>query len=200
MGEKWKQWQILFSWAPKSLRTVTAAMILKDACFLEKSYDKPRQHIKKQRQHFANKGPSSQSCGFSSSHVWMWGLDHKESWAPKKGFFSTEVLEKTLESPLDSKEIKTINSKGNWIFIGRTDAEAEAPVLWPPDANSQLIRKDSDAGKSWGQEKKRVTGDKMVSWHHWVSGHEFEQVLGVGDGQGSLVCCSRWGCKESDDT
>ena len=149
MGEKWKQWQILFSWAPKSLRTVTAAMKLKDACFLEKSYDKPRQHIKKQRQHFANKGPSSQSCGFSSSHVWMWGLDHKESWAPKKGFFSTEVLEKTLESPLDSKEIKTINSKGNWIFIGRTDAEAEAPVLWPPDANSQLIRKDSDAGKFW---------------------------------------------------
>ena len=113
MGGKWKQWQILFSWAPKSLRTVTAAMKLKDACFLEKSYDKPRQHIKKQRQHFANKGPSSQSCGFSSSHVWMWELDHKESWVPKKGFFSTEVLEKTLESPLDSKEIKPINSKGN---------------------------------------------------------------------------------------
>ena len=150
----------------------------------KKSYDKPRYHIKKQRYYFANKGPSSQSCGFPSSHVWVWELDHKESWAPKNWWFWTVVLEKTLQSTLDSKMIKLVNPKGNqsWIFIGRTDAEAETPILWLPDVKNWLIWKDPDAGKDWGQEK-GTTEDEMVGWHHWFNGHEFKQALGVGDGQ-----------------
>ena len=168
----------------------------------KKNYDQPREHIKKQRHYFADKGPSSQSCGFSSSHVQMWELDYKESWAPKNWCFWTVVLEKTLESLLDCKEIKPINPKGNQsqIFIGRTDAEAETPILWPPDVKNWLIGKDPDAGKDWMQEEKGTIEDEMVGWHHQVDGHEFEQALGVGDGQGSLVCCSPWGCKESDTT
>ena len=124
----------------------------------KKSYDKPRQHIKKQRHHFADKGQYSQSYGFSSSRVWMWELSHKEDWAPKNWCFQTVVLEKTLENPLDSKEIQPVNPKGNqpWIFFGRTDAEAEAPILWPPDVKSRLIGKDPDAEKDWGQEEKGV--------------------------------------------
>ena len=159
MGKQWKQWQTLFSWAPKSLQMVTAAMKLKDTCSLKKSYNKPRQHIKKQRYYFANKGLSSQSYGFSSSHVWMWVLDHKESWVPKNWCFWTVVLDKTLESPMNCKEIKPVNPKGNqsWIFIGRTDADAEAPILRPPDVKNWLIGKDPDAGKDWRQEEKRMT-------------------------------------------
>ena len=162
------------------------------------AYDQPRQHIKKQRHYFASKGPSSQSNGFSSSHVWMWELDHKESWTPKDWCCWTVVLEKTLECPLDCKEIQPVHPKGNqfWIFIGRTDAEA--PVLWPSDVKNGLIGKDPDAGKDWGQEDQRTTEDEMVGWHHWLNGHEFEQVPRVGDGQGSLACCSTWGCKVSD--
>ena len=112
------------------------------------------------------------------------------------------VLEKTLERPLDCKEIKLVNPKGNqpWIFIGKTDAKAETPILWPPDAKNWLIGKDPDAGKDWRQEKKGKTEDEMAGWHHQLDGHEFEQALGVGDGQGSLVCCSPQGCKESDMT
>jgi len=134
----------------------------------KESYDKPRQQITKQRNHFADKGPSSQSYGFSGSFVGMWELDHQEGWAPKNWCFQTMVLEKTLESLLDSKEIKPVNSEGNqpWIFIGRIDAEAEAPILWPPDAKSQLIGKDRDAGKDWGQEEKGATEDDMVGWYH----------------------------------
>ena len=111
------------------------------------------------------------------------------------------VLEKTVESPLDCKGIKPVNPKGNqsWIFIGRTDAETDAPICWPPDTNSRLIRKDPEAGKDWSQEK-GMTEDKMVGWHHWFSGHEFEQALGNGEGQGSLACCTPWGHKESDTT
>ena len=132
-------------------------------------------YIKKQRHSFANKGPSSQGYGFSSSHVWMWELDYKESWEPKNWCFWTVVLEKTLESPLDCKEIQPVHPKGNqlWIFIRRTDAEAETPILWPPDAN-WLIWKDSDAGKDWRQEKKGTTDDEMVGWHHRLNGHESE--------------------------
>ena len=135
-----------------------------DACSLKKSYDKHKKMIKKQKHHFANKGPYSQSYGFSSSHVWMWELDNKEGWAVKNWCFQTVVLEKTLESSLECKEIKPVNPKGNqpWIFIGRTDAEAEAPVLQPPDMKSQLIGKDLDARKDWEQEEKRVTEDEMV--------------------------------------
>ena len=168
----------------------------------KKSYDQSRQHIKKQRCYFANKGPSSQSYGFSSSHVWILDLDYKESWALKNWCFWTVVLEKTLESPLDCKEIQLVHSKGNqsWIFIGRTDADAETPILWPSNAKNWLIGKDSDAGKDWRQEKMGTTRDEMVGWHHWLNGHEFEQALGIGDGQGSLACCSPWGRKESDTT
>ena len=124
----------------------------------------------------------------------MWEMDHKEGWALKKWFFWTAVLEKTIESPLDSKEIKPFNPKGNqpWMFIGRTDAEAKAPILWSPDVNSQLIGKNPDAGKDWGQKEKVVTEDEMVGWHHCLNGHESEQSQGDGEGQGSLVCCSSW--------
>ena len=141
--------------------------------------------------------PYSQSYGFSSSHVRIWELDHKESWALKHWCFWTVVLEKSLESPLGCKEIKPVNPKGNqsWIFIGRTDAEAEAPILWPPDAKSWLIWKDSDAGKGWRQGEKGTTEDEMVAWHQQLDRHEFEHAPGVGDGQGSLVCCSQWCCK-----
>ena len=142
----------------------------------KKIYDEPGQCIKKQRHCFANKGPYSQNYGFSSSHVWMWEVDHKEGWAPKNWHFWTTVLEKTLESPLDCKEIKSVNPKGNqaWIFFARTDDEAEAPILWPPDAKSQLTGKDPDAWKDWRQEQKGITEDEMVGWHHRLNGHEFE--------------------------
>ena len=141
----------------------------------KKSYDKRRQHIKHQRYYFSNKGPSSQSYSFSSSHVWMWELDCEESWA-QNWYFWTVVLEKTLESPLNCKEIQPVHHKGNqsWIFIGRTDAEVETPILWPPDAKNWLTRKDPDAGKDWRREEKGTTEDEMVGWHHWLNGHEFE--------------------------
>ena len=166
----------------------------------KKSYDKLRQHIKKQRHYFANKSPSSQSCGFSSSHVWMWELEHKESWLLKNWWFWTVMLENTLESPLDCK-IKPVNCKGyqSWIFTEGLNAEAEAPILWPPDVKKWLTGKDPAAGKDWRQEK-GMTQDEMVGWHHQLDGHEFEQAPGVSDGQGSLVCCSPRGHKESDMT
>ena len=181
---------------------VTATMKLKDASPWKKSYDQPRQHIKKQRHFFVNKGLSSQGCGFSSGHVWMWELDYKGSWVPNNWCFWTVVLEKTLESPLDCKEIQPVRPKGDqsWVFIGRTDTEAETPVLWPPDAKSWLIWKDPDAGKDWGQEEKGTTEDEMDGWHHPVNGHGFGWTPGVGDGQGGLACYSSWGRKESDMT
>ena len=167
----------------------------------KKSYDQPRQHIKKQRYDFANKCPCSQSYVFSTSHVWMWELDYKESWAPKNRCFWAVVLEKTLESPLNFKKIEPVHPKGDqsWVFIGRTDAEIEAPILWPPDAKRWLIGKDPDAGKDWRQEKV-MTEDEMVGWHNLLKGHEFEQALGVGDGQGTLECCSPWGRRQLDIT
>ena len=132
----------------------------------------------------------------------MWELDCEESWAPKNWCFSTVVLEKTLESPLDCKEIQPVHPKGgqSWVFIGRTNVEAETPILWPPDAKSWLIWKNPDAGKDWGQEEKGTTEDEMVGWHHQLNGHEFGWTPAVGDGQGGLMCCSSWGCKESDMT
>ena len=141
----------------------------------KKSYDQPRQHIKKQRHYFANKGLSSQGYGFSSSHAWMWELDCEESWAPKNQCFWTVVLEKTLESILDCKEIQLVHSKGvqSWVFIGRTDAEADTPILWPPDAKNRLIWKDPDARKDWRHEK-GMTEDEMIGWHHRLNGYEFE--------------------------
>ena len=149
---------------------------------------------KEQRHHFANKDPSSQSYGFSSSHVWMWELANKEGWVPKNWCFWTVELEKTFESPLDSKEILPVHPKGNqsWMFIGRIDAEADASILWPPDAKRRLIGKDPDVGKDWRWEEKGTTEDEMVGWHHWLDRYEFEQALVVGDGQGRLACCSPW--------
>ena len=179
----------------------------------KKSYDQPRQQIKRQRHYFANKGPSTgreegggfrmgntcipvvnscwymakliqyckvkkkkKSYGFSSGQVWMWELDHKENWVPKNWCFWTVVLEKTLESPLDCKEIQPVHPKGNqsWIIIGRTDAQAEAPILWLSDAKNWLIWKDPDAGKDWKQEEKGTTEDEMAGWHHRLDGREFE--------------------------
>ena len=130
----------------------------------------------------------------------MWELDRKEGWVPKNWCFWTMVLEKTLESPMDCKEIKPANPEGHqpWIFMGRTDTEA--PILWPPDAKSQLIGKDPDGGKDWGQEEKRVTEDEMIGYHHWLSGHVFDQTSGNNEVQGSLACCSPWVHKEVDMT
>ena len=132
---------------------------------------------------------------FSTSHIWMWELGHKESWTVKNWCFGTVVLEKTLESPLDCKDIQPVHPKGNqsWIFTGRTDAEVETQL-------KRLIGKDPDAGKDWRWEEKGMTEDEMVGWHHWRDGHEFEQALGVGDGLGSLACCSPLGHNESDTT
>ena len=134
--------------------------------------------------------------------LWMWELDYKESWAPKNWCFWTTVLEKTLEGPLDCKEIQSVHPKGNqsWIFTGRTAAEAEAPIFWPPDAKNWLTGKDPNAGKDWRHEEKGTTEDEMVGWLRQLGGQEFEQVLGVGHGQGSLACCSPWSCKQWDLT
>ena len=206
MGSRWgnneNSERLYFGGLQKHCRWWVQPWNLKALPPLKKNYDQPRQHIKKQRHYFADKGPSSQSHGFSSSHVWMWELDYKETWALKYWCFGTVVLEKTLESSLDCKEIQPVNLKGNisWIFIGRADTEAEPPILWPPDVKNWLIRKDPDAGKDWRQEEKETTENKIIGWHHPLDGHEFEQAPGACDGQGSLLGCSLWGLKESDTT
>ena len=147
-----------------------------------------------------NKGLSSQDYGFSNSHVWMWELGPWRNWVPKNWCFWTVVLEKTLESPLDCKEIQPVHPKGDqsWVFIGMTDVEAEIQYfghfMWRVDS----FWKDPDAGKDWGQEEKGMTEDEMVGWHYQLNGHWFGWTLGVGDGQGGLACCDSWGCKESD--
>ena len=150
--------------------------------------------------HFADTGAYSQSYGFSSSHIQMWEVGYKEGWVLKNWCLWIVVLEKTLESPWDHKEIKPVNPKRNqsWTFTGRTEAEAEVPTLWPPDEINSLEK--TVAEKDWKQEEKGVTEDEMIGWHHWLNGHEFEQTLGDSEGQGSLVCCSPWDCKESDMT
>ena len=165
----------------------------------KKSYDKPRQHIKSRDITLPAEVCIIKAMLFP---VVMYGC---ESWIIKKAknwCFWNVVLEKTLESPLDCKEIQPVNPKGNqsWIFIGRTNAEAKASILWPPDMTSQIIRNDPDPGKDWRQEEKGMTEDKMVGWHHQLNGCEFEQAPGNSEGQGSLVCCSPWGCKQSDKT
>ena len=167
----------------------------------KKSYDKPRQNITKQRYHFANKGLYSQSHDFSSSHVQMWDLDHKEWWAPKNWCFWIAVLEKTFKGSLDSKEVKPVNPKGNqlWIFIRRTAAEADTPIFghlmwWADSLEKTLILGKTEGRRRRGQQ--RWDG----WWHHWLNGHEFKQALGDSEGQGSLVCCSSWGCQELHTT
>ena len=157
----------------------------------------PREHIRKQRHYFASKGPSSQGYDFSSIHVWMWELDYKESWALKNWWVWTVVLEKTLESPLDCKEIQPVHPKGDqsWVFIERTNVEAETPILWPPDSKRWLIWKDRDAGKDWGWEEKETTEDEMAGWHHQLDGHGFGWTPGAGDSHEGLACCGSWGCR-----
>ena len=165
------------------MQMVTTAMKLKDACSLGKKTNLDS-ILKSKDNYFANKGPSSQGYGFSSSHVWMWELDCEESWALKNWCFWAVVLEKTLESPLDCKEIQPVHSEGDqpWDFFGENDAEAETPVLWPPHAKSWLIGKDSDAGRDLGKEEKGMTEDELARWHHWLDGQEFGWTPGVGDG------------------
>ena len=151
------------------------------------------------RHYFANKGLSSQSYGLSSSHVWLWELDYKESWVPKNWWFWTVALENTLENPLDSKEIQPVHPKGNqpWIFIGSTDVETETPILWLADVMDLLIGKDPDTGKDWRQEEKGMIEDEMVGWHHWLNGHEFEQTPGESGGQRSLAMLQSMGSQRA---
>ena len=139
---------------------------------------------------------------FQNYHVWMWELDYKESWAPKNWCFWAVMLEKTLESPLDCKETQLVHPKGNqsWIFIGRTDVEAETPIIWPLEVKNWLIGKDPDAGKDPRREEKGTTENEMVGWHHQLNGREVEWASGVGDGQGNMVCCIPWDCKALDTT
>ena len=172
-------------------------MKLKECLLLKRKAMTNLDSVLKKRHYFANKGPYSQSYGFSNSCVWMWALDHKEGWALKSWYFWTMVLENILESPLDCK-IKPVNPKGNqsWIFIRRTDAEA--PILGPPDVKRQLTGKDPDAGKDWEQEEKGGTEDEMVGWYNQLNGLEFEQTQGDSKAQGSPAFCSPWGHKESD--
>ena len=202
MGKQWKQWQTLFSWAPKSLRMVTAAMKPRFFLLVRKAMTNLDSVLKSRDITLPTKIWYNQGYSFSSSHVLMWELDHKEDGVMKNWCFWTVVLEKTLESPLDCKGIQPVHPKGNqfWIFIGRTAAKDEASILWSPDVKSQLIWKDPDAGKDWRQEEKGTTEDKMVGWHHQLNGHEFAQTLGDGEGQGSLACFSQRGHKESDTT
>ena len=174
-------------------RVVTAAMKLRCLLLARKAMTN-LDSVLKSRHHLADKDPSSQSCGFSGSHVWMWELNHREGWGPKNWCFWTVVLVKTLEGPLDSKDIKSVNPKGNqsWIFTDRNDAKP--PIHWPLDVKSWLIGKDPDTGKDWGQEEKRVTEDEMIGWHH-----RLEQLLGDGERQGRLACWSPWGCRVRHD-
>ena len=203
VGKQRKQWETFFYWGSKITADGDCSHEIKRHFLLgrEGIASLDSLDIKKQRHYFTDKGPSSQSYGFSSSCVRMWELDYKESWVPKNGCFWTVVLEKTLQSPMDCTE-KGINPKGNqsWIFIGRTGIEAETPILWLPDAKNQLIGKDPDAGKDWRQKEKGTTEDEIVEWHHRLDGPQFEQSSGVGDGQVSLACCSPWGHRESDMT
>ena len=157
--------------------------------------------LKSSWQHSVIKIPYIQSYGFPSSCVQIWDLDHKEGWALTNWCVWTAVLENTLESPLDIK-IKPVSLRGNhpWIFIERTEAEAEAPIIWPPDMKSRLIGKHPNTGKDWGQEEKGTTKDEMIRWHHWLNGHKFEQTLGDSKGQGILTCCNPCGGKEWDNT
>ena len=200
MGNQWKQCQTLFEGAPKSLQMVIAVMKWKDPYPLQGSYDQPS-ILKSRYITLPTKVSLVKAMVFP---VVMYGceLDYKESWALRNWSFWTVVLEKTLESPMDCKEIQPVHPKGNqsWIFIRRTHAEAETLVLWPPHAKSGLIGKDSDAGRDWGQEEKGTTEDEMAGWHHRLNGRGFGWTPGDGDGQGGLVCCNSWGHKELETT
>ena len=177
MGKQWKQWQTLFGGrCSKITADGDCSHGTKRLLLLGRKADRPRCLIKEKRHYLTNKGPSSQGYGFSSSHIWIWELDCKESWVPKNGCLWIVVLEKILESPLDYKEIQPVHPKENqsWIFIERTDAEVETQILWSPDAKNWLIGKNPDARKDWRREGKGMTEDEMVGWHYWLNGHEFE--------------------------
>ena len=198
MGKQCKQWHFIFL-GSKITAAGDCSHEIKRRLLLRRKVTTNLDSTLKSRD-ITNKGPYSQSYGFSSSHVWMWELDYKESQMPKNWCFWTVVLEKTLESPLDCKEIQPVHSKGDqsWVLIGRTDAKAETPILWPPYVKNWLTGKDPwcwERLKSGGEE---VSEDEMVGRHHWIDGHESEQALGVGDGKRSLACCSPRGCNESD--
>ena len=176
MGRQWKLADIIITiFGSKITADGDCSHEIKRRLLLGRKVMTNLDSIFKSKDYFANKGPSSQGCGFSS-HVWMWELDCEEGWAPKNWCFWSVVLEKTHKSPLDSKEIHSVHPKGNqpWLFIGRTDAKAETPILWPPHAKSWLIGKDPDAGKDWRQKEKGMTENEMVGWHHWLNGHELE--------------------------
>ena len=174
----------------------------KDACSLEEKLWKPRQHIKKQRHYLLTKVCIAKAMNFPVVKYRCESWTIKKAWLLENWCFWTVVLEKTLESPSDSKEIKPVNPKGNqpWISIGTTDAEVEVSVLWPPDVKNWLIGKDPDTGKDWRQEEKGATEEEMVGWHHRLNEREFEQTRGDSEGQGMLACCNPWGCRESDMT
>ena len=193
----------LFFWAPKSLKMVTAAMKLKTLAPWKESYDQPRQHIKKHRHYFVNKGPSSQGYGFSSSHVWMWELNYKKkSWAQKNWCFWTVVLEKTSESPLDCKEIQPVHPNGgqSWVFIGGTDIESETPIRGRPMWRADSFEKTLMLGKIEGRRRREWQRMKWLDGHRQHNGHGFGWAQGIGNGQGGLVCCSSWGRKKLDMT
>ena len=174
MRKQWKQWETIFL-GSKITADGDCSHEIKRYLLLGRKAMIKLDNTLKSRDYFDDKGLSSQSYGFSSSHVWVWELDYKENWGPKNWCFWTVVLEKTLESPLDCKEIQPVHPKGNqsWIFIGKTDAEAETPILWLPDVKNQLAGKDPDARKDWRREEKGMAEDEMVGWHHQLNGHEF---------------------------
>ena len=176
MGKQWKHDRLIMGNPKNHCRGSLQPWNSKTLAPWKKSYDQPRQHTKKQRHYFANKGLSCQNNVFSSSYVWMWELAYKESWVPKNQCFWAVVLQRTLESPLDFKEIQPIHPKGNqfWTFFGRTDVETETPILWLPDVNNWVIWKEADAGKDWRREEKGTPEDEMVGWHHWLNEHELE--------------------------
>ena len=176
MGKQWKQWLTLFLGGSKITADGDCSHEIKRRLLLGRRVTTNLDSILNSRHYFANKGPSSQGYGFSSGHVWMWELGYEENWAPRNWCFWTVVLDKTLESPLNYKEIHPVHLEGDQsrVFIGRTDAEAETPILWPPGAKSWLIGKDPDAGRDWRQEEKGTAENEMAGWHHWLDGHEFE--------------------------
>ena len=202
MGKQWKQWDFISGGSKITADGDYSHEIKRRLLIGRKAMTNLDSILKRRDITLSTKVHLVKAMVFPSSHVWMWELDYKESWVLKYWRFWTIVLEKSLESPLDCKEIQPVHPKGNqsWIFIERTDAEAEIPMLWPSDVKNWLVWKDSDSAKDWSQEEKGMTEDEMAEWHHWLSGHEFEQTPGVGEGQGSLACCTPWSHKESDTT
>jgi len=200
MGKQWKQWETIFL-GSKITADGDSSHEIKRHLFLGRKVMTNLDSILKSRDiTLSTKVHLVKAMVFPVVMYGVWELDYKESWVPRNCCFWTVVLEKILESPSDCKEYQPGHPKGDhsWVFIGRTDAKAETPILWPPDAKSWLIWKDLDAGKDWRQEEKGTTEDEMVRWHHWLNGHEFGWTPGVDDGQGGLACCGSWGRKESD--